>query len=341
MTDPEFQDQPDDDGLMGEATVWFGRMCGPEAGMHKPDFDAWLARGALHRAFYNRAGEIYAMGKFLKEERNGRIASRVFRWVRRRPVLATLMVGAIALSGLSAIWTYGPWHGAQRDTATAGEMIRLATREGQVLTQALPDGSKITLQPQSMLVVRYTAARRTFRLEQGQSRFEVAHESRPFVVLAARGSITARGTIFEVAMNPQKHVTVRLLQGKIDVAIPSANKTPSVRRMRTGETISYDGAVGQQAASTSAAKHSKQPAEGVATPDIREFTAAPIGDILSFVNRRGASIRLMDSEVTDLKVSGRFRFDDPEKLAAKLAYLFDLSVDHAPDGEILLRRRNK
>lgn len=344
MSDPGFQDEPDDDdGLMGEATVWFGRMRGPEADMHKPAFEAWLARGALHRAFYNRASEIYAMGKFLKEEQDGQGADvRPAHRLRPRHALGMLMVLAVIVTGMSALWVYGPWYGAPRTTAMAPEgSMRLATREGQILTQVLSDGSRVTLQPQSSLVILYTREQRTLRLEQGRSRFEVAHEKRPFVVLAARGSITARGTIFEVALNHREHVTVRLLQGKVDVAMPGATKTPTIKRMMAGETVSYGSIVSRQAVPPPPTSDLKPPVAETAAPDVREFAATPLGEILTLANRHGTPIRVMDDELASLKVSGRFRLDDPEKLAAKLGLLFDLAIDHAPDGQILLRRRNK
>ncbi|WP_186402132.1 FecR family protein [Sphingopyxis sp. P1IMeth2] len=343
MSDQGFQDEPDDgDGLMGEATVWFGRMRGPEADLHKPAFEAWLARGALHRAFYNRASEIYAMGKFLKEERDGEDARvRPAHRRRARQTLGVLAALAVIVTGLSTLWVYGPWRRLP-ETAIAPEgALRLATREGQVLTQVLSDGSKVTLQPESALVVRYTRAQRTLRLERGRSRFEVAHERRPFVVLAARGSITARGTIFEVALHRRENVTVRLLQGKVDVAMPSATKTSTIKRMVAGETVSYGSVVSQQAVPSPAVDDGKRLVAETAELDVREFAAAPLGEILTLANRHGTPIRVMDDELSRLKVSGRFRLDEPDKLAAKLALLFDLVVEHAPDGEILLRRRNK
>ncbi|KTE04121.1 hypothetical protein ATE68_00165 [Sphingopyxis sp. H038] len=344
MSDQGFQDEPDDgDGLMGEATVWFGRMRGPEADLHKPAFEAWLARGALHRAFYNRASEIYAMGKFLKEERDGEDArSDPAHRRRAHQILGVLAALAVIVTGLSSLWVYGPWRPVPETAAVAPEgALRLATREGQVLTQVLSDGSKVTLQPESALVVRYSRAQRTLRLERGRSRFEVAHERRPFVVLAARGSITARGTIFEVALNREEHVTVRLLQGKVDVAMPSATRTRTIKRMVMGETVSYGSAVNPQVVPPPPVSDAKRPAGETVVPDVREFAATPLGEILALASRHGPSIRVVDDELARLKVSGRFRLDEPDKLAAKLALLFDLAVEHAPDGEILLRRRNK
>ena len=91
MSDDEPQNLVSSDTIMAEATLWFGRMRGPEAEQHKAEFERWLARGALHRSFYNRAGEIYAMGKFLKDEQeqsaeqgSGTLRTEISRHVTRQ-----------------------------------------------------------------------------------------------------------------------------------------------------------------------------------------------------------------------------------------------------------------
>lgn len=336
MSEQDSHDLPDDDGLMGEATRWFGRMRGPEAKKHKPEFDAWLARGALHRAFYNRAGEIYAMGKFLKE---GESDPATGRWRGRKPIFISIAIGLVALTGVSALHFQPSREAAKKAVAAADVSTLLVTREGQILTQTLPDGSTVRMEPQSALRIIYTAKQRGLRLERGRSRFEVAHERRPFIVFAGRGNITARGTVFEVALSHRDRVTVRLLQGKIDVAMPgTSNKSRRVRHLEAGDTVSYGGAVSPASGAVSSTRDTRPGAVVPEARDIREFVEVPLGEVLALANRHHMTIRLMDREAAALKVSGRFRLDDPEKLAAKLARIFNLSVDHAPTGEILLRR---
>ena len=64
MSEPE-TGPPAEDQLLQEAAAWFARMRGPDAEASRDEFEAWLARGALHRRAYNRAAEIFAMGKVL------------------------------------------------------------------------------------------------------------------------------------------------------------------------------------------------------------------------------------------------------------------------------------
>ena len=53
------------DQQMREASLSFARMRGPDAEEWRPQFEDWLALGASHRGAYNRAGEIFALGRFM------------------------------------------------------------------------------------------------------------------------------------------------------------------------------------------------------------------------------------------------------------------------------------
>src|SRR3546814_15701928 len=44
-------------------------MRGPDAQSYRPQFEHWLSLGASHRDAYERAGEIFALGRFLASQR--------------------------------------------------------------------------------------------------------------------------------------------------------------------------------------------------------------------------------------------------------------------------------
>jgi transmembrane sensor len=67
---------------------------------------------------------------------------------------------------------------------------------------------------------------------------------------------------------------------------------------------------------------------------------APLSQVIAEANRGSAiPIRVADPAVGALKVSGRFRVDNPELTADRLAALFDLKIDRTRHDEILLRSR--
>jgi transmembrane sensor len=75
-------------------------------------------------------------------------------------------------------------------------------------------------------------------------------------------------------------------------------------------------------------------------PLIREYERTPLSAVIAEANRDSAtSIRLADPSIGALRVSGRFRVDDAEQVADRLAVLFDLDVERTRSEEITLRKR--
>jgi transmembrane sensor len=340
------------DQLLEEASTWFARMRGPDAEAYRADFDAWLARGAAHLGAYNRAGEIFALGKFMTEkdgEDEAVLASLSPKW---RLVAAAAM---ITLAAGAVLWEAQRWQTSSAPVpqiaagapALPAKLFRFDTGNGLTRNIALDDGSKITLAPGSMMSAKFDRQRRELHLDRGSARFEVAHEKRPFVVFAGGGSVTARGTIFDVILHDDLGVTVRLLRGAVDVerpARPGATAAPAkaVTRLEAGETFSF-GVSEPPALALMSVERAGPASEGLRAPpetaDFREFDQASLADVI-FAANRGAivPIRVASPAVGALRVSGRFRIDDPDRVAERLASLFDLRVERGKD-RILLRAR--
>lgn len=147
----------------------------------------------------------------------------------------------------------------------------LATTAGETRTVRLADGSTVRLDAATRLDAAFDAERRTIRLSQGQARFAVAHETRPFVVLAGGGSVTARGTMFDVAVAGGR-VDVRLLEGAVDVVLPARARQvrPTVRRLTPGEGLSFTPAPAADIASAAGA---------------RDVEAVPVAALVAEANR--------------------------------------------------------
>lgn len=333
-------DRPRDNGLLEEAAAWFARMRGPDAEVSRPEFEAWLARGALHRAAYNRASEIFAMGKFLADEKP-RTRARLGR--NARPLL--LAAAGFFLLLLAAAW-FSPQiiqagrKGARGEDRSAGEMAELKAGS-QPQSVQLADGSLVRLAADTILDVSFSNAQRRSRLERGFARFEVAHENRPFVVLAGGGSVTAHGTIFEVGLSAERRVSVRLIEGAIEIKVPTGRSGPAlVRRLRGRGTVSFMASANTAANDQPmAAPDLERTAADGAVQEARDFNDIRIADLIATANR-GLSrpIRLADPQIGEERISGRFRIDDGDLLAERIALLFGLAVDRGPQA-IILRRK--
>ncbi|QJU58448.1 hypothetical protein HL653_12305 [Sphingomonas sp. AP4-R1] len=340
------------DQQMREASLWFARMRGPDAEEWRPQFEHWLALGATHRGAYDHAGEIFALGRFMaaqsedeRQEANDNEASgRRLRWAGiAASLLLTIGIGGwiakVELPGLE----HAPVQVAQPKADQATERQRYATQNASERVR-LADGSLVELDRNSELFARFSTGRRELKLERGRARFDVAHEIRPFVVLAGGGSVTARGTIFEVSVGRDERVIVTLLRGAVDVERPSVIKgttgPTAVARLEPGETLSF-------AAVTSdvhrAMQTSTQLQPAAVTPEIsavREYERTPLTAVVAEANRGSAtSIRLGDPSLGTLRVSGRFRVDDADQVADRLATLFDLDAERTKPDEITLRKK--
>lgn len=324
MTISEGQAEEGADALAREAAHWFARMRGPDADASRAEFEAWLAQGAAHRAAYNDTAEVFAMGKLLAEPGEPAPAP-----ARRRPVLAmALATVAACLVGAGAwVATHPSGPAGDQHEAIAGttEHRRISTIADEARVVRLADGSTVRLGDGTILDVDIGSGQRNLRLLQGQARFEVAHEQRPFIVFAGGGSVTARGTIFEVALTRSGKVDVRLLQGAVDVALPRApdSAQPPSRKLVAGEGVSFVAQPGVPATP--------------AAPAAREFEATPVAELVALANHGALRpIRLADASLAGQRVSGRFRVDDTELLARRLGALFNRSVNTSRAGEIVL-----
>jgi transmembrane sensor len=346
----EHEPDPPRDQLLREAATWFARMRGPAAATSKADFEAWLRRGALHRQAYNRAAEIFAMGKLLAEEDGeGRGAPGPGEngEGRRRFGLIWAATGGLVAAGAAALLLLlvSPMDGPAPDRIAGNESERseapllLTTAAGETRAIRLADGSLVTLEGGSMIEVRLGSNERSLYLTRGRARFQVFHEARPFVVHAGGGSVTARGTAFEVGFSLNRHVMVRLIEGTIDVAFPPSvevGRRASTTRLSAGQTLSY---------SVPLERADSAPAAGAtasyATPSqTRDYEVIAVADLVAASNRGSPRpIRLAQAAIGQRRVSGRFRVDDTLLLARRLALLFDLVVDDHRPEEIVLRTR--
>ena len=344
---------PGDEELMRQAAAWFARMRAPDADRSRDAFEAWLDDPA-HRQAYSRAAEIFALGKLLTPEEGhrsdaqsasaGPSAAAPRSSAPARPSVTARSRILAGLVGAAAILAVGALSLRERSAPSPADQVasnaathRLATAaEGR--TTRLADGSSVTLAPDTLVVVEFRSDRRLLSLLRGNARFEVFHDPRPFVVAAGGGTVTARGTVFEVALVSRDRVAVRLVSGSVDVTLPSAGPASGpaspVRRLSPGEAVSF-----QAASAPAEAPAAEVPSAPAVIGSVRDFEAARVADIVAEANRRSPRpIRLGTASLGEERVSGRFAVDNTEVLADRLALLFGLVADRNAMGEIVLRR---
>jgi transmembrane sensor len=327
-------DRPSD-FLRDEAAAWFAAMRGPAAADRKMEFDAWMAASPSHRAAYARISEIYNLGKGLEFDHEPAIAANRRQRRQLSVLAAALCLGIISVAAF--VWKPlhpGPSTDAARSMAVAAKASNtMQTSIGEIRRIKLADGSILTLDTGSIVRADFTDSARTLHLERGQARFEVAHEARPFMVMAGALSVTAHGTVFDVSAISDGRFAVHLLRGSVEV---TQRDRAEGQRILTTKMLSPGQAAETGSTGLSLLKQFPTNPAGNDWPSLlRQFDRIEVGELIQEANRYSrVKIRAPAPEVAAMRASGTFRINDPQRLASNLALLLDLRARNEPDGTI-------
>ncbi|MFC5526778.1 FecR family protein [Rhodanobacter ginsengisoli] len=318
------------DAIREEAAAWFARRrdgaCSEEAA-----FEAWRDSSDAHARAYAETEHSWEQWARLQDSVQMRKmaaaamaatspSQRQATGKRLRPLLAAAGLAAIAVFG--GIWLLP----LMMQTAP----VAYSTGLGEQRTEQLPDGTRIVLNTQTALQVRYSRLRRDVTLQHGEAMFEVVHDAeRPFIVTAADGSVTDLGTQFLVR-DENGIATVTLLQGRVDVAALNEHK-----QLVPGEQARYGARV--------AGIRVRQVDPAGITSWMRgrlDFSGLPLAQAVAEANRYSAvKLRLGDPRLADLPVGGSFRTGDNASIAAALSAVFPVRVARSDTHEIVLMPR--
>jgi transmembrane sensor len=306
--------------LRREASDWVAKFNGPHDSSDREAFEHWYSKSPDHAESYDRIAALFAAaGAARRPVREG-----IARTQERRPLLPryAMAAGALAAAVLVLILLSG-----RATLGGQGPESQIATYDasGGGRRLALADGSTVELAAGSALEVSLGRDSRNLRLTRGEARFSVAHETRPFIVVAGAAEVTARGTRFLVRV-ADGGTSVTLFQGAVDVAYRPARGGGSgerVTRLEPGQSLTVRSAGGAAGA----------PAAGPRT--MLELHSTPVAEAIEQVGGEG-SIRLADPALGRLRVTGAFPAGDRAGFARSLAAAFDLRLETGADGTIWL-----
>jgi transmembrane sensor len=261
--------------------------------------------------------ELVPAAGFVAGSTRSRIAPGVWRSVAACALLCVV--------GIAVLWI-------RRALPPPDHATAFRTTHGEQGTWQLPDGSRLRLDSDSAVTVRFSSAGRLVELDRGQLWVAVAHDvHRPFRVQAGSAQVQAVGTEFDVyRMRGSTLVTV--LEGQVVVSVPNG-----ARALRVGadqEVQLVDGMLPDTAA----------PARR------REATAwlehkivcerRPLGEVAEEFNRYN-SIPFMidDPALRRLPISGAFDASDTESFAAFLRTLRGVRVERLPTAFKIMASR--
>jgi transmembrane sensor len=184
-------------------------------------FEAWLAADIRHLGAYGRAEAVLSRLERLNTvilERDTDAQAATTGWNRRR----LLLTGGIAAGVVVGVGI--------PEIHDSGLPEIFSTEIGQMREVVLSDGSVVSLNTDSRIVVRFTTHVRAIDLVRGEALFDVAkNKHRPFIVAAGETRVRAVGTSFMVSRLPARPVQVLVREGVVELQRADAPEAPPVR----------------------------------------------------------------------------------------------------------------
>jgi len=313
-----------------EAADWFTRLNEPTIETEELEaFSAWRAKPE-NRAAYERLEDLGRAMSSLRDDPDMRQASadarargagrRQRRFTTQRG--APLMIGALAAACVIAAIA----------TATVMRLPTYSTRVGETYSATLEDGSRIQLNTDSAVKVRYSAGQRRVELLRGQAMFQVAHNTqRPFIVASGGTEVRALGTRFDVRREGQT-VRVVLAQGSVEVTDKSVRATPW--RMTAGQALALE----PKARTPPSPQPVDVPAATSWTTGNVTFEGASLSEAVAELNRyRRDKIILAPGVPGSRPIGGVFTAGDNDDFIAAVSALYHLKAVRQPNGDLKLQ----
>ncbi|SEH14965.1 FecR family protein [Sphingopyxis sp. YR583] len=224
------------------------------------------------------------------------------------------------------------------ERAPIGQPVSTAIAQTRVLT--LPDGSRVTLGPDSRIATHIDGEERRVTLMSGEAFFEVAHDrSRPFWVEAGDARIQVVGTKFDVTRSSGR-VHVSVLEGVVKVHEPSPLlSAAAVVTLRKSQKIEIVDSTGFFAAPPAAAVMEDPVPAGEWRRGTRTYIDTRLGDVVSDLNRYyGPGVRISDPALADVRIAMELRPSDVDAFFDVLPLIAPVKIEKNRDGAVVVER---
>lgn len=319
---------------LAEASVWIAKLHGDARGRALEDgLRRWLQAHPENARAFELATEVWEESEKLRSVVPFRPLTRVEHRARRGGPLLAALACVLTLAVVGIIWFQ--YVGV------------VATAVGEQRQLVLEDGTRVFLNTDTRIVVKYDEKARRVELRRGEALFNVAKRSDwPFVVVAGDREVKALGTSFVVRRDAER-IAVTLVEGSVLVT-PIQPALPQL----TQPTIDAPGAIEQTPAITASdARGGGQfmltpgqrltfgsgAATRLDTPSIDKTTAwrrgqvvlddTPLQTAVAEMNRYNETkLIVTDPEAAAIPINGLFQAGDSAHFANAVAQAYGLTV---------------
>lgn len=213
------------------------------------------------------------------------------------------------------------------------EDIVYRTAPGERRSLLLADDSRLDLDTDSMVTVRFSEKERQILIERGRAFFRVAKGKHPFVVRSRYGSVRAVGTAFEV-YDREHGFRVSLYEGRVDLlaAADSIRPDATLASLSPGQSaLLRPGGLDRESDFPVAADMPPWTSGRLLFDDV------PLQAAVDEFNRYSNALILIDSKsLKSLRISGRFRSEDTDGFVEALAAVYGVEERKNAAGERIL-----
>lgn len=287
-----------------EAQDWVLRLDDAHGAEDRAEFERWLARNPAHRTAYDEVLASYEGSSVLRESKIGRRRDLRSAFPERKPV-SMRGLAAVSVAGLLLLGAFGLYRemGGYRSVALESVMLSSGA-EARSIT--LADGSKVNLAAQSEVQIDLGKAERVADVRKGRIHLDVAHDSRPFRIVAGTSEAKATDGSFEAALVAG--------QGSVERSQSQVSETGPDRVLPTV-------------------------AGKASVPAVMEFRAEPLASAIQRINQTHSGPPLeLDPSLAGLRVTAVFQQGTSEDIARSLALAFGLKLTSTQSGSLKLTR---
>ena len=310
------------------ARLYSGEMTEAE----ERNIESWLQADPRHRAYYQEMLDVWDTagnvgGSTGQETRGVRFGNRFLLGVA-----ASLLV--LTALPLLMFYTSGP----------GSELRRYETGVGEIREIDLVDGSNVTLNTSTQILVDISETERRIILDHGEAFFDIAKDlSRPLTVSAGDRVITVLGTSFNVNWDG-RDVTVAVIEGQVAVQAEGAEQMAAEHLVRLnnaggglpGSTALQHGVVLEAGDVAQISRTAEPVIEAVSGGTDRyqswrfgyiRFDDEPLSAVIKELNRYSSTRLSVESpDIANMKVSGVFRTSDIDNTISGLELIFPIKV---------------
>lgn len=219
---------------------------------------------------------------------------------------------------------------------TFGSGTAYATAIGERRVVVLSDNSRIELNTDSKVVVRYRKGVREVKLVRGEAVFEAAHDARPFVIKAADAVMQADAGAEMAVRLRSDGAAVTVKRGAVALDPEPAEPKDQVR-LTAGVAAIYSSA-GHRSRVVSDSEIDRALAwrQGAIALNGQSLEQA----VAEFNRYNRQQISIADPSISGLRLAGYFQTTEPKSFVTAVTSTFPVRASEDSDGAIRLSRRS-